>query len=176
VQVSGNGCELYSDTVTVTVREEPAQPVIEMENDTLVSSAETGNQWYYQRNPIPGATQARFYPVNNGNYTVQVTDSFSCRSSFSEPYTYSTTGLEERSEAGIEVYPNPVDNRITIESGMRSIERTQLMTVEGKVVKRSTAGAGQTTHVGVGELSPGIYFLLVETEKERYRKRIVVQR
>ena len=175
VKAGGSGCELYSDTVTVTVREEPARPVIEMASDTLVSSAEQGNQWYYQRNPIPRATQARFYPVNEGNYTVQVTDSFGCRSPFSEPYTYSTTGLEDQGEEGITVYPNPAKERITIESGLQPIARTQLMTAEGQVVKSSTAGASQTAHVAVADLSPGIYFLLVETDKKRYRKRIVVQ-
>jgi hypothetical protein len=51
----------------------------------------------------------------------------------------------------------------------------QLMTVEGQVVKTAGGGATQTTHVEVADLSPGIYLLLIETEKERYRKRVVVQ-
>jgi len=79
------------DAVDITVIDVPATPTITIASDSvwIESSSDNNNQWYRDDNPIPGATNKRFYPDIGGKYQVTVTDGTTgCESFKSDPFYY----------------------------------------------------------------------------------------
>jgi hypothetical protein len=103
-----NGCESKRSKLTVAVKKAPEKPKITKDSEELISSASTGNQWYFEGSAISGANAQKFKPTQNGNYTVKVT-SEGCESEFSEKFSYVITGVIELDNGQyIKLYPNPV--------------------------------------------------------------------
>jgi len=107
-----------------------ASPWIESSDDGLQvmgALSEVTYQWYFNESPIPGATEATYYPMlgQNGFFHVEITDAAGCLAS-SDPYFHSVSGLEEDDRRKMfQVMPNPVSERAivrfntTVEAGMR---------------------------------------------------------
>lgn len=91
---------IYFDEVSVTVNEE---------SHTLVSSYESGNQWYYNGAIIQGATGKSLGATETGLYEVEVTIN-GCISRASREMI--VLGNEGDITNGISFYPNPVVNDI----------------------------------------------------------------
>jgi hypothetical protein len=91
-----------------------ATPVISQLGHSLSSSAATGNQWYFNGDSIPGATTQVHYPIENGTYQVRTNDGNGCYSALSDPYNYSTVGIEYINSASLVIYPNPTNGKITL--------------------------------------------------------------
>lgn len=100
--VTVNGC--ISDTsnrVTITVNPIPTSPTITSRNattfcqgvsDTLISSANSGNQWYLNGAPITGSTNTNYIASATGNYTVISTVN-NCSSNASSATSVTVTSL-----------------------------------------------------------------------------------
>ncbi|HET7436081.1 MAG TPA: IPT/TIG domain-containing protein [Thermoanaerobaculia bacterium] len=81
VTVAGGGCtSAPSAATTVSVTPAPATPTINGtlgfctgSNTTLTSSSASGNQWYFNGDPIGGATSQQYVAAAAGSYTVIVT-------------------------------------------------------------------------------------------------------
>ena len=54
------------------------------------------------------------------------------------------------------IFPNPTNNRLTIQNKGQVVEEVQIIDLAGKIIKST---AGNITHVDVGELQHGIYFI-----------------
>lgn len=71
--ITTDGCiTLSSDSLRITVNPMPDTPVITVSGDTLISSAPSGNQWFLYEQPVSGATNQQYIPVQPGRYTVRV--------------------------------------------------------------------------------------------------------
>ena len=79
----------------------------------------------------------------------------------------------ETSLAAVEVFPNPVENTLTIRSDER-MERLSLYNVLGQEVVQQTV-ANLTTSVSVAQLPKGIYLLRVQTAKGWMMEKVVVR-
>ena len=66
------------------------------------------------------------------------------------------TGIVEIESASIKIYPNPVKEKLQIESGDLTIRKVEILDITGKIVENST---------NVSALSSGIYFVRLETDK-----------
>ena len=77
-----------SSSVTVLISPSPAKPVINATELTLISSADTGNQWYFNGAEMPGETNSYITPASDGIYTVIVKNEFGCLSEMSEPFLF----------------------------------------------------------------------------------------
>jgi len=78
--------------------------------------------------------------------------------------------VEIRSEVSLSVYPNPADDYITLALTNENIERVELYSVTGKLLRREEV-RGSQVEVSVDGLAAGVYSVLVNG---RYGKRIVV--
>ena len=74
----------WSDNVSLHNYAQPATPVITANKNTLTSSANSGNQWYYNRQAISGATSQTYTAAAPGLYGVMVTNSHGCVSAMAE--------------------------------------------------------------------------------------------
>ena len=70
----------WSDTIAVYFTSAPLTPTIARQDSTLTSSANNGNQWYYNNNPINGATGKAYTATQPGTYGVVVTNNTGCSS------------------------------------------------------------------------------------------------
>jgi hypothetical protein len=106
LNVQSSPCEA-SDSLQVEVNPLPATPLITHSGDTLYSTAESGNQWYFDSALLNGSTGQFIVPVTSGNYQVQVTGENGCKSALSQAFEIIVTSLEE-TENDVLIYPNPV--------------------------------------------------------------------
>lgn len=93
VTINGNQ-SAASNAMVITVNPVPATPVITQNGNQLTSNAATGNQWYLNNNPVPGAVSPSFTPFTSGNYSVLVTAN-SCPSAFSNVIAITLTGTPD---------------------------------------------------------------------------------
>jgi hypothetical protein len=96
LHMTSNASCLLSDTVSsntlhIDFGVSPTTPIITLVNDTLFSSALSGNQWYDQNGMISGATNHYFIPTVQGNYFV-ITSNGNCYSDTSNVINYIITG------------------------------------------------------------------------------------
>ncbi|MFC2131925.1 T9SS type A sorting domain-containing protein, partial [Bacteroidota bacterium] len=73
----------------VNIQPRPDKPTIERLEEKLVSSSETGNQWFHNDTIISGATEQILTPSPpSGTFQVQVTGANGCLSEMSDKYDY----------------------------------------------------------------------------------------
>ncbi len=78
--------------------------------------------------------------------------------------------VETRSEVSLTAYPNPADDFLTLELTNENMERVELYSLTGQLV-RSEEVSGTRTEISVEDLPAGVYSVLVNG---RYGKRVVV--
>ncbi len=125
-------------------------------------------QWYLNGVAIPGATEAQYELKENGNYTVVVQDENGCWDTSAVYPVSNYNGIAGTfvSEGAIRVYPNPVQDVVTVaaepnlnitELAVVSITGTRLLTLKGK--------SGNRQKLNISHLPAGIYLLHVGTDK-----------
>jgi hypothetical protein len=120
---NGNCYGEEAPPLPVTVNATPPTPVITWNGDTLVSSADNGNQWYIDGVEIPGATGNTYLPLTGGTYTVIVTlNNCSSASSYSIVFIPEDIRTIDLNSA-LEVYPNPNNGQFNIQ--IESIKNAQ---------------------------------------------------
>ncbi|MEI7500339.1 MAG: T9SS type A sorting domain-containing protein [Bacteroidota bacterium] len=93
------------------------------EPDTLISSAPLGNQWYWEYEPIPGAT-GQFYIVTSiGRYFV-IANPYGCVSDTSNIIEIYPVGVVDGETSTVKFYPNPADDRLTLTMNTAGREET----------------------------------------------------
>jgi len=105
-------CSGTSAPIEVSVTQ-PATSFIDNVGDSLfaVPTNGTNHQWFFNGNPIPGATQPYFLATESGNYVVRFRDENGCiTNSFTNEFTYSGGNISVY-EVGVitslELFPNP---------------------------------------------------------------------
>ncbi len=115
-----DGTSNISDDVTITVHPVPETPTITQEDDHLVSSAGSGNQWHDSNGPIAGATGQTYYPTYTDDYYVVVSNEFGCSSDASNTIYFVYTLINKYESNKFNIYPNPFVSHFTIEYQLAS--------------------------------------------------------
>ncbi|MBI2271322.1 MAG: T9SS type A sorting domain-containing protein, partial [Bacteroidetes bacterium] len=173
VNVTDNGCA-GTTLAAITVNPLPVTPTITANGSTLTSSSATGNQWYMNGFPIPGATSQTYIAVVAGDYTVEVTDVNGC-SDVSASYTLATVGVKMISEKSMfQIQPNPNNGIFIISAaGNSAVEKIRIYNMLGKVVYLLDRNIGITTNVDLSDEPSGVYFIeLLTGGKVCYKKLI----
>jgi hypothetical protein len=134
----------------------------------LVSAGEPGAiyQWLDCDNgfaPIPGATAQDYTTTADGSYAVRITvgactDTSACADVV-------TTGIATEQASSWAIYPNPVQDRLTVELGNTENVSFAIMDATGRVVRRGNV-VGKAT-IEVADLVSGIYLLQIGTGSAR---------
>ena len=110
----GNGPTSPNFPVSFTAT--PETPFIELIGDLLSSSALTGNQWFLNGDPIPGATGQTWLAQEDGEYWTQLIIQ-TCVFDTSNHLDVVVTGIPELPQDpwNLTIYPNPANGSFTIQ-------------------------------------------------------------
>lgn len=154
----------------VTVFSNPAVPTISESSGVLTSSYATGNQWFFNGNPISGATNNTYTPTNGGSYSVVHTDANGCSSTSSS--FISTVGLENELNFNITVFPNPAKSFITIQSSEEGNLSVSIQDLSGRVLQK-TNNYSKEQILDISSYSNGVYLISVTINNKTITKKII---
>ncbi|MGZ3895091.1 MAG: FG-GAP-like repeat-containing protein [Flavisolibacter sp.] len=160
VKTTSNGITTSSNQgMDVTVTTIPA-PVITRTGNSLVSSAQSGNQWFLDGTPIPGAKDPTYQASQKGSYSVQQTLG-TCTSDLSPAYPFEATGMINLGNGQfITIYPNPVRQSLLINYQVDGISTLDLefCDLNGRRIRlANNVRAGSL--VDLSDLTPGVYLI-----------------
>lgn len=176
---ANNSCGIsQAQSLTVTGHPLPA-PVITIINstsDTLYCNTNWPCQWYRDGYVIPGATNTSFVPVQNGIYTISVTDPNGCIG-ISADFPYNTTGISQFAfEEQITVYPSPASNYIYITVAESFFNQDIIIRdIRGSIVSNNPIRE-ETTKIDLTGISEGVYFAVIGNGDNRSVRRFFIQR
>jgi N-acetylneuraminic acid mutarotase len=171
--VSNNGCNETSATTFVIAKKFPDKPIITQKDNTLISSANTGNQWYWNGALITGATEKQLSLQATGLYTVQATENGCSTRSDAHNYTY-TGSLLRNGE--VLVFPNPVEDKLSITNLASRVLKVRLFDALGRVIYTNQF-SDLSAKIQTKSLKNGVYLLLVTdlNNNETLMKKIIKQ-
>ncbi|MFZ9982065.1 MAG: MBG domain-containing protein, partial [Cyclobacteriaceae bacterium] len=167
----GNVSYLVAAEVSQTFCILPSRPSITSASSTsflLQSSSAIGNQWYRNKGPILGATEATFTFDAEGIYNVRVGVE-GCMSEFSNDYSVIITSADLEPPHLLGLAPNPTTSLLRIHGLNPSQPQVQFMITDA--VGRSLpvevqSRTGGTAELTVEHLVPGMYLLLVHHDQQ----------
>jgi len=163
VSAIANGCEGERVSIDAEVTPMP-EPYVTVDGNKLNSSADEGNQWYKDNEPLEGATSNTFEVTQSGEYFVEVT-SLGCSNS-SETITFEITDIrEEKLKGVISIFPNPFSSYINVNnSSPKKIIGLELVDLSGKVIiDFSDIEIRENNLLDLPTLNAGAYILNVRT-------------
>lgn len=138
---------------------------------TLAADASGYNyQWINcdSGDPVDLATFQTFEAVENGNYAVEI-DNGECIVT-SECFAITTVGVDENTITGLQLYPNPAQNEVTII--LAEPVNLTLTDLNGKVLFTENNASGEFK-IDLSYLNTGVYFMNVHDIKNSATYKII---
>ena len=166
--------------IQVIIYKVPDKPIITRVGSQLVSSANTGNQWFRYSVKLDSATDKFYTLVDDGLYYVQVTSDQGCISEMSEEYDFNVKSVNEVVTGTIiSVSPNPTSGivRIELQSPNCSETAIEIFDLYGAKVMNSNIQSDKALvnkEVDMSTLPSGTYFIRFTCGKNKFYERIVL--
>ena len=180
------GCTVSLSSVQVVVNPTPSPPLVSFAGGFLNSSVPLNIQWYFNTQPIIGATLPSLNPSADGYYMVQYTDPTTGCKVFSQSYFYkalfTSSSSDETSQQMMKVYPNPVrgDQQLNIEWHLpfsQSDLRLQCFDLSGKLWfdKQYPTGISGADQLEIHALPLGMYIVWLTGERLAFKGKFIKQ-
>ncbi len=169
-----NGCNSPIAQIIVQVYSLPAQPIVSMISGQLCSNVASNNQWFLNSVAIDSAVNQCYTPLLSGSYTVQVSNSNGCLSPMSAPYTI-TGIMDDFSKHNITVFPNPTEDKFTINFGNISDVKTIVLynSIGQLVYKQDVESNSKTLTIDLSLYRKGLYHVIIKNSNDRFSTTIV---
>lgn len=168
--VNAQGCESERRRVSAEIIE-IEQPELLIEGQTLIAPEAESYQWYRNKEPIEGAQERELTLSLTGDYQVEVFNR-GC-SAFSETRTFVITSVDdELYSLGLNVYPNPVMNKLNFDffntNDPGHMLEFVLFDLEGRVLKTEEnivrSGPNNNPYIPLNNLDKGMYILNIKAK------------
>lgn len=176
---NGNCIGQPSPPLAISVNPIPATPTITRHGDTLVSSSDTGNQWYLEGNLLQGATDKEYVVHIAGNYSVIVTIG-GCSSAASGsilvlPVSVNNLPADEL----FSLYPNPNNGMFDLKaSSFSNSEFTvEIVDATGRLVSKTEHKGNEISgvlHFDLSKFAEGTYQVLLRSKDFSISRRMVI--
>lgn len=166
-----NQCHVESNHAEVSTFDAPTVS-ISQDGDTVMSYNAAAYQWYFNSQPITGATQPEYIAEQSGEYAVQITDSNGCKA-MSGDVNVTVTGIKEVAETKVAAYPNPSPQgifQLTVTAEMIG-SHLEIYNSNGQIIQQSEIG--QTTNSIIINSAPGMYIAAIVTPNGTFYKKLV---
>ena len=158
----------------------PAMPTITASgantgSPTLTSSAGTGNQWFFNGNPISGAINTTLVVTQEGVYSLRVTIE-GCTSQLSNEQTVLITGDIASGDDQMTAYPNPSQDRVYVSLGgfAKTVEvQLKLTDLNGKVLYQKESRGKELVEISIAGFPSGSYLINAEQGSTNQQVKIV---
>ena len=162
---AGNGNFSPASSIDQSFCINPNKPTISVtdlntSSPKLTSSAVAGNQWFFNDALISSSTGQAFTATESGKYKVQV-KADDCSSEFSLEQVLVVTGDIQKTEADVQLFPNPVTDWLTItlnDDGEKKI--ITLFNSAGQQLSMQET-ASEVARFEVSDFSKGVYIAKV---------------
>lgn len=141
--------------------------------DTLTATAGASYQWYFEGNPIPGATSQTYEANESGNYHVEVTFANGCTGT-SPDYYHSMTSIKDLALGTISLYPNPAKNVLNLEfsNELKGDVEITILDQTGRIVLNDFYYSNSFT-IDISTLESGVYTVAINNAGVRGNIRFV---
>ncbi|MBK7965310.1 MAG: T9SS type A sorting domain-containing protein [Bacteroidetes bacterium] len=165
IQTEFNGvCVYHSDTIQLS-NFAAVTPIITYNNSSLIASGAGNFQWYFNNNPITGATSNILSPITqSGDYTVTLLDVNSCFTT-SNSYLLSV-GISPLSNSLTQllIYPNPSIDQVNIKftSNIKTPSKLIIKNILGQTLIETDfeiIRGENSNSINISGLSKGTYTL-----------------
>lgn len=162
----------------ITVYPAPFPQGIMQNGDTLIANqGATSYQWFVNGNTIAGATNYFYVALVSGDYNVIATDDNGCEV---EAVLFNViTGFKsENKEIAFILFPNPVNETVTIKSSeiWRPASHLILYNSTGEaIVRRNMEITRDEIKIDISDLNPGLYVLEMISDAKIYRRKFIKQ-
>jgi hypothetical protein len=167
-----NGCSVNTINFTVEVTD-LAKPGILASANVLESSIDGDRyQWYLNGEVLSGETSKVVVANQSGDYSVEVTKG-SC-SNLSDAFTFNEEVLNANKAllAALNLYPNPVEDKMFIELNDIYSVNVTIFTLSGKFIDSFEISSNKS-EIDMSKFSKGTYLIQFESGKGSVTKRIV---
>lgn len=158
------GCSANSAQVLVVVNPLP-QPVITQSGSLLSTGSFASYQWYFNSQPINGATAQSYNVTQNGAYFVRVTDANGC-TNYSSVTFFNNVGVPTVSvvASDIKIYPNPAHQTVNIDAPVKV--DVMIRDLQGRVILTQK----DVKRIDLGDIASGVYMIMVLDENGQLLK------
>jgi hypothetical protein len=174
IATNANGSDTLLLTNYITVYPTPPAQAITQSGDTLFAIAGSATyQWYFNGNPVNGATDYFYVVTASGDYNVVATDANGCEV---EAAIFSVLASAQTAVGNLQlaIFPNPVGDQFTIHNAQLAIGTAVEISIYNMIAEKvySADYCGLPT-VDCRLLSPGMYYLEVTSSGKVFRKKFV---
>jgi hypothetical protein len=177
VEIEATGSFMWSEPITITNVAVPVVHITQATNDTLICPTETivlngasgGTlQWYRNGAAISGATSSTYSATMSGAYNQMKTNLSGCPDTSATPYVIvdqasgCATGLNTLAGTTFNIYPNPFESNLVIESA-ETINAITVLDVLGKPVYRMDNVRNTKAVLDLHALKNGAYLIRIST-------------
>ena len=158
------GSTFNTNEVTLTVNAIPTAPAIQFVAPNLVASNSNATvNWYLNGQFLGSSNNGQWTPMANGNYTAANVNG-DCVSSFSNNIQVNTIGIEEIKSNSCKIFPNPTEDKMTIEWNGLLPFQFELYNCSGQIVQRSQINFQRST-INMENLPIGLYLAKIQDQK-----------
>ncbi len=182
-----NAFTVFQDSVVTSTRISYSQtcniniPIIDNTisvSTTSLTSNEanaTSYQWFdcSSNTPIPSETYQLFSPITNGSYAVEI-EVNGCKEISNCVNFTNTLDVTEIVSSTFNIYPNPANDKITIDTDIKSAYSINITDLNGKIIYLDDEMQNGKV-VNVHHLEKGCYLINIYTENQKIIKRFVKQ-
>ncbi len=132
-------------------------------DDTVLQSdfIGSGYQWYFDFNPIVGATQDSYVITQSGFYALLTTNFDGCDEMSTVEYVdIDNLSLEQHEIQLFTLYPNPSSGKLNVKLPDGMPRNVEILDVHGKKLLDANT-KNKSVSLDIGHLSPGVYFVNV---------------
>jgi len=173
------GADTILSQSAIQVFENPPIPVINQQNELQLSTNASGNiQWYVNGATIIGANENTLIAPQNGNYTVEVTNEFGCKS-ISAAVSVTKVGINETLEKSISIFPKPASENIYIDLSacrepLHEIDLISIVDLSGRTIVEQVFSGNLLSTLPVQNLASGTYLLRISAKNWIYNTQILI--
>ena len=149
----------------------------------LISSSNNGNQWYLNGSPIGGAIFNTYTIEEDGNYSVEVKNSYNCISISDSKYMILNSAeliIEDEITCNFKVYPNPNPGNFTIQVGnvdQNEQLKYKIVDITGKIQQSGKIEPFEKSkNIQLVNPSEGIYFIQIYSPKNYFTSKILIKK
>ncbi len=163
------GCT-SGDNIVVNVIALPAIPTVNVNKNTLTSSAVTGNQWFLNGQAIAGATAQTYIITKDGKYSVKVTSATGNCSSISTELNLKVIAAKDLlDELAFRIFPNPLEDYLTVQISAAEAKYLEITDVLGQVILSQDILINQNfeQRFTTNEWAQGAYFIKIKDKTQQ---------